>query len=229
VLKLSVSQGVNSCVRGDCRFQTSSPYTMLISGTGHAGATQQHHTACEAGPAVASSSQQQLVRSAVLLHPRQLVQCSDRTLICASRQPTNSSSWHLSRDPNTAINHIQQQVKQAECIPCCLHHLMLCPLCHAVPCPPGMEAVVANLLEPGDKIIVGNNGIWGERVADLAERYQGGLTDKQLLKPQSDIQASRSVPSKQDRTAHEAPYIHGPTWTQMRIYVVPVCDTAGWT
>lgn len=37
----------------------------------------------------------------------------------------------------------------------------------------GMEAVVANLLEPGDKIIVGVNGIWGERVADLAERYQG--------------------------------------------------------
>lgn len=36
-----------------------------------------------------------------------------------------------------------------------------------------MEAVIANLLEPGDKIIVGVNGIWGERVADLAERYQG--------------------------------------------------------
>lgn len=37
----------------------------------------------------------------------------------------------------------------------------------------GMEAVVANLLEPGDKIIVGVNGIWGERVSDLAERYGG--------------------------------------------------------
>jgi aspartate aminotransferase-like enzyme len=31
-----------------------------------------------------------------------------------------------------------------------------------------MEAVVANLLEPGDKIVVGVNGIWGERVSDLA-------------------------------------------------------------
>lgn len=37
----------------------------------------------------------------------------------------------------------------------------------------GMEAAVANLLEPGEKIIVGNKGIWGERVADLAARYGG--------------------------------------------------------
>jgi len=33
-------------------------------------------------------------------------------------------------------------------------------LCVCCPSPPGMEAVVANLLEPGDKIIVGVNGIW---------------------------------------------------------------------
>ncbi|KAF6260634.1 pyridoxal phosphate-dependent transferase [Scenedesmus sp. NREL 46B-D3] len=39
----------------------------------------------------------------------------------------------------------------------------------------GMEAAVANLLEPGEKIIVGVNGIWGERVADLAGRYQGDV------------------------------------------------------
>jgi alanine-glyoxylate transaminase/serine-glyoxylate transaminase/serine-pyruvate transaminase len=36
-----------------------------------------------------------------------------------------------------------------------------------------MEAAIANLLEPGDKIIVGNAGIWGERVADLSARYGG--------------------------------------------------------
>jgi alanine-glyoxylate transaminase/serine-glyoxylate transaminase/serine-pyruvate transaminase len=39
----------------------------------------------------------------------------------------------------------------------------------------GMEAAVANLLEPGEKIIVGVNGIWGERVADLADRYRGDV------------------------------------------------------
>jgi hypothetical protein len=37
----------------------------------------------------------------------------------------------------------------------------------------GMEAVVANLLEPGDKVVVGVSGIWGERVCDMAERFQG--------------------------------------------------------
>eukprot|EP00891_Asterochloris_glomerata_P005967 jgi/Astpho2/5967/fgenesh1_pg.00080_%23_150_t len=35
----------------------------------------------------------------------------------------------------------------------------------------GMEATVANAIEPGQKIIVGNNGIWGMRAADLASRY----------------------------------------------------------
>ena len=39
--------------------------------------------------------------------------------------------------------------------------------------PSGMEAAIANLLEPGEKIIVGNAGIWGERVADLSARYGG--------------------------------------------------------
>ena len=36
-----------------------------------------------------------------------------------------------------------------------------------------MEATIANSIEPGQKIIVGNNGIWGMRAADLASRYGG--------------------------------------------------------
>lgn len=35
----------------------------------------------------------------------------------------------------------------------------------------GMEAVLCNLTEPGDKILILVNGIWGERAANLAERY----------------------------------------------------------
>ena len=46
----------------------------------------------------------------------------------------------------------------------------------------GMETVIANLLEPGDKIIVGNNGIWGSRVCDLAGRYNG---EARCKRPQS--------------------------------------------
>jgi alanine-glyoxylate transaminase/serine-glyoxylate transaminase/serine-pyruvate transaminase len=41
----------------------------------------------------------------------------------------------------------------------------------------GMEAAIANLLEPGEKIIVGNAGIWGERVADLSKRYGGEVIE----------------------------------------------------
>jgi hypothetical protein len=36
-----------------------------------------------------------------------------------------------------------------------------------------METCVANLLEPGEKVVVGNNGIWGSRVVDMAGRYNG--------------------------------------------------------
>lgn len=35
----------------------------------------------------------------------------------------------------------------------------------------GMEAVLCNLLEPGDTVLIVVNGIWGERAANLAERY----------------------------------------------------------
>ena len=48
------------------------------------------------------------------------------------------------------------------------HVLMVSGTGHA-----GMEACIANLLEPGETIVVGNNGIWGSRVCDLSERYQG--------------------------------------------------------
>merc|ERR1719230_295939 len=34
-----------------------------------------------------------------------------------------------------------------------------------------MEASIANVTEPGDVIVVGVNGLWGERVAELSRRY----------------------------------------------------------
>ncbi len=34
----------------------------------------------------------------------------------------------------------------------------------------GMEAGLANLLEPGDRVLVGTNGVFGERMATMAER-----------------------------------------------------------
>jgi alanine-glyoxylate transaminase/serine-glyoxylate transaminase/serine-pyruvate transaminase len=41
----------------------------------------------------------------------------------------------------------------------------------------GMETCISNLLEPGEKIVVGNNGIWGSRVADMAGRYGAEVVD----------------------------------------------------
>mmetsp|Transcript_31341 Transcript_31341/g.43476 ORF Transcript_31341/g.43476 Transcript_31341/m.43476 type:complete len:409 (+) Transcript_31341:205-1431(+) len=44
-----------------------------------------------------------------------------------------------------------------------------------------MEASIANLLEPGEKILVGENGTWGIRVADLSARF--GLDVIPMKKP----------------------------------------------
>lgn len=44
----------------------------------------------------------------------------------------------------------------------------------------GMEACIANAVAPGEKIVVGNNGIWGTRVADLAARF-GGTCSQSFL------------------------------------------------
>ncbi|KAI3429701.1 hypothetical protein D9Q98_005786 [Chlorella vulgaris] len=43
----------------------------------------------------------------------------------------------------------------------------------------GMEMAIANLLEPGEKIVVGNNGIWGTRVCDMADRFGAEVVNLQ--------------------------------------------------
>src|ERR1700722_20711104 len=41
----------------------------------------------------------------------------------------------------------------------------------------GMETVMANLIEPGDEVVVGVNGAFGTRLAEVAER-QGATVHK---------------------------------------------------
>ena len=41
----------------------------------------------------------------------------------------------------------------------------------------GMEAAIANLVEPGETVVVGNKGIWGTRVVDMAERFGANVVD----------------------------------------------------
>ncbi len=40
-----------------------------------------------------------------------------------------------------------------------------------------MEACISNLLEPGETFVVGDKGIWGQRVADIGERFGGAAPD----------------------------------------------------
>ena len=44
----------------------------------------------------------------------------------------------------------------------------------------GMEACIANLVEPGETVVVGNAGIWGMRVADLAARYGAKVVEMKV-------------------------------------------------
>ncbi|XP_037797258.1 LOW QUALITY PROTEIN: serine--pyruvate aminotransferase-like [Penaeus monodon] len=39
----------------------------------------------------------------------------------------------------------------------------------------GMETTMCNLLEPGDRILIAQNGIWGERAADMARRHDADV------------------------------------------------------
>jgi len=45
----------------------------------------------------------------------------------------------------------------------------------------GMECVMTNLIEKGDKVLIANNGIWGERAMDMATRQGGDV--RELSKP----------------------------------------------
>ncbi len=40
----------------------------------------------------------------------------------------------------------------------------------------GMEAALANIIEPGDSVVVGINGYFGERIANIATRCDGAVT-----------------------------------------------------
>ena len=49
----------------------------------------------------------------------------------------------------------------------------------------GMECTIANLIEPGDTILVGVNGYFGERICEMASRY--GAQVNRIDKPWGDV------------------------------------------
>ena len=46
----------------------------------------------------------------------------------------------------------------------------------------GMEASIGNVLERGEKILIVNAGIWGERAADMSERLGLQVSKKRFVK-----------------------------------------------
>ncbi len=77
----------------------------------------------------------------------------------------------------------------------------------------GMEAVTANFLEPGDKVIVGINGYFSERLAEMAELY-GALVIR-LPKPWGEVYSEEEIEAalKTNGKVKMVAVVHGETST----------------
>ena len=136
-------------------FQTDSKYTLMVSGTGHAGGG-----ACSPArpPLPPSFSSPAASPHPTTVHPgHSSCPAPGRRITprgaqqCTSQHPPPATRAGDARAPPSPP-----------------------PPPHTIPLRfAGMEAAIANLIEPGEKIIVGNAGIWGARVADLSARYAG--------------------------------------------------------
>ena len=76
----------------------------------------------------------------------------------------------------------------------------------------GMETVLANLIEPGEKALIGVNGVFGGRMADVAERY--GAQVIQLEKPWGQVfDPGEFIAAIQKENPALACLVHGETST----------------
>jgi alanine-glyoxylate transaminase/serine-glyoxylate transaminase/serine-pyruvate transaminase len=76
----------------------------------------------------------------------------------------------------------------------------------------GMESTVANLLEPGDTIMIGVNGYFGDRLCDMASRY--GATVIRLDKPWGEVFTPEEIDAAlKKQPAKVAAVIHAETST----------------
>jgi alanine-glyoxylate transaminase/serine-glyoxylate transaminase/serine-pyruvate transaminase len=91
----------------------------------------------------------------------------------------------------------------------------------------GMEACFVNLLEPGDTAIVGVNGVFGERMADVARRCGAEVVRVEeawgrALDPQRLIDAQREHPD-----ARLLAVVHAETSTGVENDIAPLAAIAG--
>ena len=61
----------------------------------------------------------------------------------------------------------------------------------------GMEAAVCNVVEPGDEVVVGINGFFGQRLAEIVERPRWhGPTSRSRLRPSVGYRSDRINPRR---------------------------------
>jgi alanine-glyoxylate transaminase / serine-glyoxylate transaminase / serine-pyruvate transaminase len=88
----------------------------------------------------------------------------------------------------------------------------------------GMEAVFVNTVGPGDVVVVGVNGVFGERMCDVATRCGAEVV-------RVDVEWGRPVPPEQLLAAHPAPkviaVVHAETSTGVRSDIAPLGEGKG--
>ncbi|MBN1218041.1 MAG: alanine--glyoxylate aminotransferase family protein [Anaerolineae bacterium] len=75
-----------------------------------------------------------------------------------------------------------------------------------------MEAALCNFIEPGDEVVIGVNGYFGERLCDMAARY--GATVRRLEKPWGAVFSPNEIEAElKKKTAKLVALVHGETST----------------
>jgi alanine-glyoxylate transaminase/serine-glyoxylate transaminase/serine-pyruvate transaminase len=76
----------------------------------------------------------------------------------------------------------------------------------------GMEAMLCNLIEPGDKILIGINGYFGMRMADMAGRYGGEVHE--IKRPWGEVFTPEEIDAALEETsARLVALVHAETST----------------
>ncbi|MCK9519064.1 MAG: alanine--glyoxylate aminotransferase family protein [Dehalococcoidia bacterium] len=90
----------------------------------------------------------------------------------------------------------------------------------------GMEAAVMNLVEPGDGVVVGICGYFGERIAEMAERAGGEVTRVQFPwgSPVDPDELERAV--KAARNVKVVGVVHAETSTGVETPIPPIAKVA---
>lgn len=90
----------------------------------------------------------------------------------------------------------------------------------------GMEAALCNFIEPGDNVLIGVNGYFGERLCTMAERY-GAQVDR-IEKPWGDIFSPEEVKAALDRKQYKLlALVHAETSTgAQQLHVREMADLA---